>query len=198
MKIVAISDTHNEHARIDLPEGDMIIHAGDSCTGGTAREFYNFYKWFKSLDYKYKIFVAGNHDGYLWDQDPPPAEGVYYLRDNFVVIEGLKIYGSPWTSVYGDWWFMKEDYELTRYWNGIPHDTDILVTHSPIYGINDYNLGSNSLADRVKHVDLKLHVCGHIHEGYGVTVKDNITYVNAAIMRARESFNAPIIIESLI
>ena len=29
MKVVCISDTHGHHEKLDLPEGDLIIHSGD-------------------------------------------------------------------------------------------------------------------------------------------------------------------------
>ena len=29
MKIIAISDTHSRHQELELPEADIILHAGD-------------------------------------------------------------------------------------------------------------------------------------------------------------------------
>ncbi|KAI9837678.1 MAG: hypothetical protein M1837_002720 [Sclerophora amabilis] len=61
--LVLISDTHSCHSSLDpLPEGDILIHAGDITEHGTIKEIEEFVQWFSTLPYKYKIFVAGNHD----------------------------------------------------------------------------------------------------------------------------------------
>jgi predicted phosphodiesterase len=65
MKFIAISDTHGLHAQLRLPKGDVLLHAGDVCSRGTEKEVLNFLAWFSEQDYKYKIFIAGNHDFYL-------------------------------------------------------------------------------------------------------------------------------------
>ena len=62
MKIVLISDTHGLHDKILLPQGDMIIHAGDVSNKGTYGEVTSFLHWFKNLPFKHKVFIAGNHD----------------------------------------------------------------------------------------------------------------------------------------
>ena len=65
MKIVCISDTHGLHDKIVLPEGDMIIHAGDCTNFGSTAQVIEFLEWFSKLAYKYKIFIAGNHDWFF-------------------------------------------------------------------------------------------------------------------------------------
>ena len=65
MKIICISDTHNRHAEIDIPIGEVIIHAGDFSASGTRSETRDFLKWFSALPHPHKILVAGNHDFYL-------------------------------------------------------------------------------------------------------------------------------------
>jgi hypothetical protein len=52
-------------------------------------------------------------------------------------------------------------------------DTDIVITHSPIYGYNDrasntnQNVGCEELYHRLHEVKPHLHFAGHIHEAYG-------------------------------
>jgi len=183
IKIVAFSDTHRK--RPDIKEsGDILIFAGDD-------DIYNvehladFVFWFKDLNFTHKIMIAGNHDFYL--QNVPFAKeylkenNVVYLEDSSVEVEGLKIYGSPYTPTFMSWAFMEDEAKLGKRFNKIPKDIDILVTHGPAYGALDqivpgqnpqYNkgkhLGSVSLKETVdKLQNLKYHIFGHIHGSYG-------------------------------
>ncbi len=117
-RIVAISDTHSRHNQfVDLPEGDILIHAGDATVQGKFDEVVEFNRWLGTLPYKHKIFVAGNHD-FLFEKSPEMARALmsnaYYLQDSFVVLEGLKIYGSPWQPRFHDWAFNLDRGERDR------------------------------------------------------------------------------------
>ena len=103
MKIVCISDTHLAHlnSKLDVPSGDILIHAGDATKMGKIHEVSQFSEWFASFPHKHKIFVAGNHD-FLFERDLSQAlqlldSSIIYLQDQLVELEGLKIWGSPWT-----------------------------------------------------------------------------------------------------
>lgn len=216
MKIVAISDTHNKHKEIiDLPEADMIIHAGDFTSRGDRREVYDFLKWFSSLDYKYKVFIAGNHDWFFSRAPKKEIEetinqynkdgSLYYLQDSMVKIEGFNIYGSPWTSRFYNWAFNADDDELSRKWNLIPYNSDIVITHGPMYGIGDKAIrisqdansgdrhihyehtGCKTLLNVLtKKIGPRLHVCGHIHESRGLyKVEGGVTSINASVLDER-------------
>lgn len=92
MIILHISDTHGKHHQLkDLPPADIIIHSGDGTEDGENEEMLEFLNWFFALDYKYKIFVAGNHDISL---DGGKLENIpehcYYLHHSGVEIEGVK------------------------------------------------------------------------------------------------------------
>jgi len=101
--------------------------------------------------------------------------GVYYLENTSVKIEGLNIWGSPYSPTFGYGWGFNVDrgYDAAQIWNQIPLDTDIVITHSPIYGYNDRtsntneNVGCADLYHRLHEVKPHLHFSGHIHEGYG-------------------------------
>lgn len=62
MKVVLISDTHNQHNKLTLPEGDMLIHCGDATSIGGQKECEKFLDWYGKQSFKYKILIAGNHD----------------------------------------------------------------------------------------------------------------------------------------
>ena len=75
---------------------------------------------------------------------------------------------------------------MREIWDLIPHETDILVTHGPARNRRDFSnytyspAGCDDLLSKIKEIHPKLHVCGHIHSGYGVEEVDGITHVNAA------------------
>jgi Icc-related predicted phosphoesterase len=100
---------------------------------------------------------------------------VFYLENSSIDIEGIKIWGSPYSPTFGyGWGFnVNRGYDAAQIWNQIPLDTDIVITHSPIYGYNDRtsntneNVGCADLYHRLHEVKPHLHFAGHIHEGYG-------------------------------
>lgn len=185
-RIVLLSDTHNAHDEINVPAGDILIHAGDATGRGTIEEINAFSRWFTALPHKHKILVAGNHD-WLFETNPALAKSLMrdciYLQDSLAQIENLKIYGSPWQPRFYDWAFnLDRGAELAEKWHLIPDDTDILITHGPPFGIldaaprgslPDENVGCADLRRRVEELaalgNLKLHVFGHIHHSYGAT-----------------------------
>lgn len=196
MIIDCISDLHGESP--SLEGGDLLIVAGDLTARDYPSEHKRFKEWLHKQPYDQKVYIAGNHDGMLQEVGNYICEGsVVYLCDDFFMYKGLKIYGSPWTPTFCDWYFMKNRGEDIRaMWNLIPEDTDILITHGPPYGVldNPYKI-SASKHGRVGCLDLlvamerikpKLHVFGHIHGGYGRTLYKhegpNTICVNAAHM----------------
>lgn len=209
-KIVCLSDTHNCNEQIAVPDGDVLIHAGDATIRGTEHEVEEFLAWFSSLPHKYKIFVAGNHD-WLYETNNRYARlltasfNIKYLQDSSTIIEGLKIYGSPWQPRFYDWAFnLNRGAELAEKWKLIPDDTDILITHGPPHGILDEvprkffveNTGCEELRKKVEEIRPKLHIFGHIHCGYGQTEKFGVKYVNASNCdESYEPTQSPIVID---
>jgi len=191
LKFIAISDTHGRHADLILPKGDVLIHAGDVSRIGDRNEIINFLQWFDSQPFAYKIFIAGNHDFYFERMPPeiiknsiPP--GVIYLNDSDITIENVKIWGSPVTPWFFDWAFNRQrGNDIQKHWNMMPNDVDILITHGPVYQILDktisrQHVGCTDLLQKVMEIQPKYHICGHIHEAYGVVNKNNITFINAS------------------
>lgn len=209
MKIALISDTHLRHRNypIDVPAADMVIHSGDACIEGTAKEVRQFFDWFGKLPHRHKVFVAGNHD-WLFEKDNKLARslvpaGVTYLQDELVEIEGIKIYGAPWQPEFCEWAFnLKRGFPLRKKWEAIPAGIDILVTHGPPMGILDWssfgdeNAGCEDLRRELLRVKPKLHVFGHIHGDYGTLTWANTLFVNAALCNeAYVASNPPILVD---
>lgn len=142
MKLVCISDTHSLHRRLQsIPDGDVLIHAGDCLGQGTLENIEDFNDWLGSLPHRHKIVIAGNHD-WAFQETPELARqaltSAIYLEDSGVEIEGVRFWGSPWTPIFMNWAFMLGRGEpLYEKWQLIPDDTDVLITHGPPQGIGD-------------------------------------------------------------
>ena len=234
MKIVAISDTHGKHHDLQVPDGDVLIHAGDMCKFGTLDELAEFDDWMGTLPHPVKIAIAGNHDApfanhlelakatvtnytYLQDEAFVIAEGAPLdaqpIRGTDVVIlngrpyppavRSVKFYGSPWTPPFQDWHFMAEPVEIAKKWAAIPQDTDVLITHGPPHGVGDLvwidgHQGCRKLGAAVwLRVQPKLHIFGHIHEGYGMYGRGvPTTSINASVVNEHyQLVNDPVVIE---
>lgn len=192
MKVVCISDTHGKHKELKLPEGDMIIHAGDISSRGLLPEITKFLAWFTELPYQYKVFIGGNHD-FLLEEQPSIfksliPENLIYLENNAVEIEGIKLWGSPISPRFYDWAFnCDRGKKIQQYWNQIPKDIDILITHGPPMGQGDKTIGGEmvgceDLLEKILEVQPKYHIFGHIHEAYGITNSKNTTFINASVL----------------
>lgn len=213
MKIMFLSDTHGRHLEISetygkLPKVDMVIHAGDCTRYGEYDETDDFLKWYNSLNAKHKVLVAGNHDFILQQVDRRNElllnnYGVTYLEDSFVEIDGIGIYGSPWSPIYGMWAFMKHrNDEMNEVWEKVPKDgsIDIMVTHSPAWGRNDISVrgnlhvGCEMLANHLALINPKVHVCGHIHECGGKIVTESFGTIslNASLLNEYYKLHHPI------
>lgn len=200
-KLTFISDTHTREQLItpDLPGGDFLFHSGDIMNSGyNPQDIENFCSWFDSLsNYKYKIFIVGNHCR-LFEDKPEQAleivnkyKNIIYLQDSFVVLDGIKIYGSPWQPEFYNWAFNlpRNGFGLASKWEMIPKDTDILLTHGPAYGYVDTvkgreydHLGCELLQDKILQIQPKIHSCGHIHSGYGYVSNKTTHFFNASVL----------------
>jgi len=206
MKIVAISDTHGRHSELNLPDGDILVHAGDICAGrGSLNEIAAFNKWLGTLSYSHIICIAGNHDFpmvHYYDKAHELMSNCNYLKDEETVINGVKFYGSPWQPFFYDWAFnLQRGEEIAAKWAMIPDDVDVLITHGPPKGYGDETLhdgtvGCYDLLDRINQIKVPVHISGHIHYGYGVRNNNDTVFVNASSCgENNQPDNAPIIIE---
>ena len=194
MKIWHISDTHTYHGLLKVPEDiDMVIHSGDATNPrdpyASEQEMLNFISWFGSLPIKHKVFVAGNHDlcieRNLVTKIDFMKNGIVYLENDYAEVEGLKIWGSPFTPTFGQGWaFNKKRSALHDIWKEIPDDVDIVVVHGPPKGILDLAYhqlnciefcGDEALRKRMYLLNPKLCLFGHIH--------NNEDIINAGTMK---------------
>lgn len=201
---------------LDLPGGSLLIHAGDFMTSGYhITEAEQFFKWFDEIDnYEHKIFIAGNHDRVMQDVPNEMAgrltayKTIDYLQDEECVLyydghngdfpeDNIRIYGSPWQPEFYSWAFNlpRNGEEMAAKWEAIPTNTDILVTHGPAYGFLDdtegnrgRHLGCELLAERIKSIKPKIHVCGHIHSGHGYYFDGHTHFFNASVLNERYSY----------
>jgi Icc-related predicted phosphoesterase len=200
-----------------MPEGDVLVHAGDWTHRGSESDTINFLKWFEGQQqYKHRVFIAGNHDFYP-EREPTEfkklcnlyAPSCTYLQDSEATIEGYKFYGSPVSPFFCNWAFNKHrGPEIQQYWDLIPDDVEVLVTHGPVLGFGDKlsehgsepgkHVGCANLLSTIdaRLKDLRLHISGHIHESAGTYKHRDITLVNASVLDDRYRMrHAPTVIE---
>lgn len=209
MRLVCISDTHMAHKGFSIPDGDVLIHAGDATSTGTSDEVARFLAWFASQPHRHKILIAGNHD-WLFQRFPDMSDqllaknpGITYLEDSGTEIEGVKFWGSPWQPWFLDWAFNlpRKGVRLREVWNQIPLDTDVLITHGPPFGIRDQvhggeHLGCEEMKIRLAAVKPHVHIFGHIHDSYGVAQSKTTAYINACTStEAYRALNRPIVVD---
>lgn len=229
MKIDCISDLHGFFPK--LGGGDLLVIAGDCTKNDSVSSWDDFFYWLDKQEYKNKIMIAGNHDNFCnqwaisgtftddeYDQMYPGEKPLFdYLCDSRIELvtdfNRLKIWGSPWTNTFEGInpkccaFAVDTDQELEEKWKLIPNDTEILITHSPPYGILDgieiqdgslFHVGSKSLRNIVlskeRLPNLKLHVFGHIHENGGRTFETNFAkFINASYVNENyKPVNKPI------
>lgn len=209
MRIVCLSDTHNAINDVTIPDGDVLVHAGDLTSMGTVQEIK---RELARLEEKVSRFrevyiIAGNHD-WLFQSNPTLAReivtefGFTYLQDSGVTLDGVNFWGSPWQPRFFDWAFnQNRGADIKRFWDLIPDNTDVLITHGPPYGIGDpdskkFPVGCKDLLEAIRRVKPKLHICGHLHEGYGVREVFDTKFINASIMDDYyNSVNEPIVVD---
>lgn len=211
MRLVLLADTHTFQADLagKVPDGDVLVHAGDMGRAGDEAELTEAAAWLRALPHPHKIVTAGNHDA-LFESDPGRAReifrGITVLLDEEARVAGLRCYGSPWTPSFHSWSFMKErGAAMAALWAKIPYGLDLLVTHGPPKGVLDdatsYRggawagpdlAGCEELAKRVALVRPRVHVFGHIHGQQGIVEKDGTRFVNCT---TSECEGLPVVVE---
>jgi predicted phosphohydrolase len=171
LQLVLLSDTHEQHSDVDVPPGDILIHAGDfTMFSRSLRSIISFNDWLGELPHRWKLVCGGNHESFL-QTDPANRSS---LRNAMVLInegteiEGLRIWGSPVTRS-GPAFAIRSDKERQWLYASISENTDVLITHGPPLGVldrsvgSDYRQGDPVLLDAVKRLRPRLHVFGHVH-----------------------------------
>lgn len=213
MRIVAISDTHGLHSHVKIPECDLLIHCGDWSSQGAEIPTRKFAQWLAEQPARHIVLVPGNHEVKFEKELPfsrswitDESSKINLLVEQSIEIDGIKIYGSPWTPYFYDWAFngarnINEQLAYSKQaeliplmndlWKKMPDDTDILVTHGPPYEILDKTLdgrfvGCVDLYNRIFEVKPDLVFFGHIHLNGGQEQHVNgVSFYNAAICDER-------------
>ena len=79
---------------------------------------------------------------------------------------------------------------LVAYWESIPQDTQILVTHTPPYGYHDRisrgaHVGCKALLHKIESIRPRVCIFGHIHEAHGWSQENDTLMINACICDRR-------------
>lgn len=172
----------------------------------------DFVNWVNAIPADKVVLVAGNHDVWferaseykLFDLEKATNFKLKYLKNepwNYIGSDGesWSFFGTPYCHIFGQWPFMRDSYTLTGHFSAIPDVVDIIISHDPPFGINDVDVineklsyhsndmshvGNVELAERLKNVDFKLLMCGHIHSG-NHTLEDKC--VNVSLLNERYS-----------
>jgi len=192
IKIITCSDTHRSHWDVKVPEGDIFIFAGDNDITDLIT-LHDFNDWLGTIDVNLaRIVIGGNHDflfqsiGKEWCKKL--LTNCIYLENESIEIGGFKIWGSPYSPYFNNWAFMLPDNMLEEIWATIPLETEILVTHTMPYGILDKcglkmeSVGSFSLKERIKEIQPKIFIGGHLHESAGKYTDYKTDYYNVSVM----------------
>ncbi len=197
LRVVALADTHLFHEELAVPDGDILVHAGDLLQHGSLDELARAADFFRALPHPIKVIVAGNHDVCL-ERTPPAArallEGFVYLEDSQASIHGLVFHGAPWQPKFRIWAFgAARGPELASKWAMIPDNVDVLVTHGPPLGFGDRiqlngeerHVGCADLLTRVRQVKPRLHLFGHIHQDPGQWTAGPTRFANVTTSEGR-------------
>jgi Icc-related predicted phosphoesterase len=192
MVLVLFGDTHELHREVDVPAGDVLICVGDfTMFSRSLSAIEDFNEWLGELPHRHKIVIPGNHESFL-EADPQRRsllDNANVLMNESIVVEGLRIHGSPMTPLLGTAFGMSSPADRKSHWSKVPDDTDVLITHGPPFGILDLSpdnaerMGDPELRNRIRELPaLKLHVFGHIHGAFGAVERDGVRFENVALL----------------
>lgn len=202
-RLCIIADTHGKHRELTIPECDLLIHCGDFCNIGQQEQetFEDVDAWFAEIPAGQIICIGGNHDALLQNREFRFSQATY-LEDGGVEVGRLKVYGSPWCPDLAGFAFYSEEQDLMRRWRQIPEGIDILVTHTPPFGVldvassGDIHLGCPHLRRELERIRPQIHAFGHVHASAGHLKESGVHFVNAAVVGspAGEVRNSPVTI----
>jgi len=192
MVLTIISDTHQLHREVDVPNGDILIHAGDwTMFSKSLSAIEDFNEWLGEQPHTQKLVIPGNHE-FVLEADPSRRsllDNATVLIDEAITIDGLNFYGSPMTPLCGGAFGRSLPEDRRIRWAKVPDDTHVLICHGPPYGVLDrspgqeQHMGDPELLVRCKQLsNLRLVCFGHVHGAYGMEERDSVLYVNAALM----------------
>lgn len=217
MRMVVTSDTHFIFKPELVPVGDVFVHCGDLMYTGYPSEWNGVVASLAALPHKIKLLVPGNHDFHIQNYNGiARAElrrraGVVLLDDYnpSIEIDEVSFSCCPFVTGLPGWAYNRTEEEVER-WLELALDppVDIMVTHSPIYGVLDAvhperpkrrdHVGSLALNrwfyNRIVKPKHWFH--GHIHESYGHETVEGCEFHNVAMCdRQYNQVNEPYVLE---
>jgi hypothetical protein len=183
-RLVLISDTHGKHRELDMPPGDVLIHAGDFTRFGRRADAEDFDDWLASLPYAERLVVLGNHEANAeWAGEAGTILAhATLLSDAFIRLAcGVGVYGTAF------YWPADGPGAWRPPYDAIPRAADVIVSHGPCAGRVDGGMGCGYLLEHVERVRPLLVVSGHVHEARGVIEGgSSVTFVNASNANPRD------------
>src|ERR1700756_2171836 len=137
IQVVLLSDTHELHRELDMPSGDILVHAGDfTMFSRNLSAIEDFNDWLGELPHRLKICVPGNHEFFLVNAPPRRSllSSATVLINECIEAHGLTIWGSPVTPLTNAAFGMPAAEDRRQLYARIPENTDILITHGPPHG----------------------------------------------------------------
>lgn len=198
IRLVCISDIHGKFDQLRVPEGEILFIAGDLLLMNRhfSRSFsekllHQIARWMESLPHPSKYFIGGNHDQVLEKlgmhkvQEIFQNSGCVYLEDTgATTIEGLKIWGSPFSQgkSKNDAFQASGEKRLEMI---KCNPCDILLSHGPI--------PRRTLDEMTKPM---ISISGHYHKDYGMRTVDGTLFINAAVMNHKYKLtNAAVVVD---
>lgn len=195
MRCYATSDLHGSLP--EVPTCDLLLIAGDICPNDSHNLDYQlawletvFASWLRKVPAKRIVGIAGNHD-FVFDRAPREVDRLRldwtYLEDEMTLVDGLRIYGTPWVPNLPRWAFHggTDNRVQPATIDAIPEGVDVLMSHGPMHGYGDkihdhfvgpFSVGDKTMAAAMPRLKPKAFVCGHIHEGHGHYRHDDIEH----------------------
>jgi Icc-related predicted phosphoesterase len=228
IRLICFSDTHGRHDTIpreQLYAADILVHAGDFTNFGDPVQVDAFKSWVQSLQIP-AVVIAGNADAAFdtqnlavfsdWIQRQTRStvpidtikpnflrnpQNIAYLENSATVIHDIKFWGSPFTPHPRITGFRLSPEQAAAHWEAIPNDADVIVVHSPPFGIvdkanNGSHAGCPALRTAITRTRAALVVCGHIHEARGFEYIGDTLCLNASILNGdSEPRNGPFLVD---
>lgn len=192
MKILAVSDEESKYLwdyfQKEKIEGiELILSSGD-----LDPDYLSFLATVSSVPV---LYVRGNHDDKYIQKAP---EGCICIENKVYVYKGIRILGLGGSMRYNNGINQYTQREMTERvkkmkWKILKNrGIDILLTHSPAYGLNDGkdlpHIGFQAFHSILNQYQPRFFVHGHVHMNYGREYKRNIQYEKTHIINAFERY----------
>ncbi len=212
MRICGISDMHGQLS-FSIEPCDLLLICGDilplsiQMNSKYSKGWLNndFKEWCNKQPCDKVFFIGGNHDMFIQNHEEqlrkmfPKGEKATYIKDETVAFNDIKIYGTPWSKTFGNWFFMKDEEELRRLFEEHEEEiknSDIVISHDAPYGTSDVllqedcpwangnHIGCKALDYIIEKTQPSILLHGHLHstnhemEKLGNTKVYNVSLLN--------------------